>query len=310
MASYKLICRLISFIFLLSFHFYSGRSEVRLNYYSETCPNAEEIVKEQVISLYHKHGNTAVSWIRTLFHDCMVKPCDASILLESINGIQSEKTSKRNTGMRNFKYINTIKDALESACPMTVSCADIVALSARDGVVMLGGPHIEMKTGRKDSKVSHASKIDELIPNHNDSVSYVFSRFQSVGIDVEGTVALLGAHSVGRVHCVNIVNRLYPEVDPTLAPEYAEYLKRRCPHQVPDPHAVEYARTDLQTPMILDNMYYKNLINNRGLLVVDQELLSTPTTSPYVEKMAANNTYFHDQFAKALLILSENNPIS
>ena len=62
--------------------------------------------------------------------------------------------------------------------------------------------------------------------------------------------------------------------------------------------------------MTLDNMYYKNLINNRGLLVVDQELLSTPTTSPYVEKMAADNTYFHDQFAKALLSLSENNPIS
>jgi len=40
-------------------------------------------------------------------------------------------------GMRNFKYINTIKDALERSCPMTVSCADIVALSARDGVVLV-----------------------------------------------------------------------------------------------------------------------------------------------------------------------------
>ena len=57
--------------------------------------------------------------------------------MESINGIQSEKTSKKNMGMRNFKYINTIKDALEEACPMTVSCADIVALSARDGAVMV-----------------------------------------------------------------------------------------------------------------------------------------------------------------------------
>lgn len=40
-------------------------------------------------------------------------------------------------GMRNFKYINTIKDALEKSCPFTVSCADIVALSARDGVVLV-----------------------------------------------------------------------------------------------------------------------------------------------------------------------------
>lgn len=309
MATHKQISN-ICLAFILFFHFYTGTCEVQLNYYSKSCPNAEEIVKQQVITLYHKHGNTAVSWIRTLFHDCMVKSCDASILLESINGIQSEKTSTKNMGMRNFKYINTIKDALEEACPMTVSCADIVALSARDGVVMLGGPHMEMKTGRKDSKESHLAEIDALLPNHNDSMMFVLSRFQSVGIDAEGTVALLGAHSVGRVHCVNLVDRLYPEVDPTLDPDYAEYLKRRCPNPEPNPRDVEYSRTDLITPMTLDNMYYKNLINNRGLLIVDQQLLSNPITSPYVKKMADDNDYFHEQFAKALLILSENNPIN
>ncbi|KAI3791742.1 hypothetical protein L2E82_05604 [Cichorium intybus] len=305
MAIHKLLC-----IFLFFLHFYSGNSEIRLNYYSQSCPDAEEIVKQQVITLYKEHGNTAVSWLRTLFHDCMVKSCDASILLESINGIQSEKTSSRNMGMRNFKYINTIKDAVESSCPMTVSCADIVALAARDGIVMLGGPHMEMKTGRKDSKESHLAEIDALLPNHNDSMMYVLDRFQSVGVDVEGTVALLGAHSVGRVHCVNLVDRLYPTVDPTLDANFAEYLKRRCPHPDPDPHAVEYSRSDLETPMILDNMYYKNILKNKGLLIVDQQLVSNPITSPFVEKMAADNDYFHDQFSKALLILSENNPVS
>jgi len=304
MAINKLLC-----IFLFFLQFFPGNSEIQLNYYSESCPNAEEIVKQQVIKLYNEHGNTAVSWIRTLFHDCMVKSCDASILLESINGIQSEKISTRNMGMRNFKYINTIKDALEDACPMTVSCADIVALSARDGAVMLGGPHIEMKTGRKDSKESHLAEIDMMLPNHNDSMLYVLSRFESVGINVEGTVALLGAHSVGRVHCLNIVDRLYPTVDTTLDPNYAEYLKRRCPHPQPNPHDVEYARSDLQTPMTLDNMYYKNIMNNRGLLIVDQQLISNPITSPFVEKMASDNDYFHNEFSKALLTLSENNPI-
>ncbi|KAL6011077.1 hypothetical protein ACLOJK_001521 [Asimina triloba] len=143
-----------------------GRSELTLNYYSESCPRAEEIVKDQ--------------------------SCDASLLLDAVDGKASEKDSDRNFGMRNFKYVNAIKSALESECPMTVSCADIIALSARDGVVMLGGPQINMKTGRRDSKESHAAEVADFIPQHNDSISVVLSQFQSMGIDAEGTVALLG----------------------------------------------------------------------------------------------------------------------
>ncbi|XP_057477076.1 peroxidase 21-like [Actinidia eriantha] len=301
------------FIFLLLpllLQFSSGKSELQLNYYNESCPRAEEIIKETVTKLYKQHGNTAVSWIRNLFHDCIVKSCDASLLLETTKNIVSEKTSDRSFGMRNFKYVGTIKEALESECPSTVSCADIVALSARDGFVLLGGPQIEMKTGRKDSKESYVAEVDEVIPNHNDTMSSVLSRFQSIGIDVEGTVALLGAHSVGRVHCINLVNRLYPIVDPTLDPNYAQYLKGRCPSPEPNPMAVEYARNDRDTPMVLDNRYYKGLLSNKGLLLVDQQLASDPNTTPFVEKMAADNGYFHDQFSRALLLLSENSPLT
>ncbi|RWR72094.1 Plant peroxidase [Cinnamomum micranthum f. kanehirae] len=287
-----------------------GEGGLQLDYYSESCPRAAEIIKEQVQKLYEKHGNTAVSWVRNLFHDCMVKSCDASILLVEANGIVSEQKSDRNFGMRNFKYIHTIKSALESECPMTVSCADIVALSAREGVIMLGGPYISMKTGRRDSKESYADVVQDFIPLHNDSIDVVLSRFQSIGIDVEGTVALLGAHSVGRVHCVNLVNRLYPTLDPTLDPDYGEYLRGRCPSPQPDPDAVEYARNDRETPMVLDNMYYKNLLRNKGLMLIDQQLVSHPSTSPFVDSMASNNSYFLDRFASAMILMSENNPIT
>ncbi|KAF3622956.1 Peroxidase 21 [Capsicum annuum] len=206
--------------------------------------------------------------------------------------------------MRNFKYIETIKQALENECPNTVSCADIV-LSARDGVVMLGGPHIEMKTGRRgESKESYLAEVDNFIPNHNDSMSLVLSRFKTIGVDAQGTVALLGAHSVGRVHCVNIIHRLYPTVDPTLDPDYATYLKTRCPSPQPSPNVTEFARNDRETPMVWDNLYYK-----KGLLSVDQQLVSDPITYPFVEKFAASNSYFHAEFGKALIILSENNPL-
>ncbi|XP_058214950.1 peroxidase 21 isoform X2 [Rhododendron vialii] len=302
----------IFFIFLsllpLLLQFSSG--DLQLDYYNDSCPRAEEIIKEQVNNLYHKHGNTAVSWIRNLFHDCIVKSCDASLLLETKYGILSEQSSEKSFGMRNFKYIVTIKEALESECPLAVSCADIVALSARDGVALLGGPQIAMKTGRKDSKESYAAEVEELIPNHNDTMSSVLSRFQSVGIDTEGTVALLGAHSVGRTHCTNLVDRLYPTVDPSLDPGHAEYLKRRCPSPYPDMEAVEYSRNDLKTPMVLDNMYHKNLLSHKGLLSVDQQLASDPATLPFVEKMASDNGYFLEQFSRAMVVLSENNPIT
>ncbi|XP_047311513.1 peroxidase 21-like [Impatiens glandulifera] len=304
--SHSFILLLLQFLLLFSL----GNAQLlQSNYYNQNCPRAEEIVKEEVHKLYQKHGNTAVSWIRNLFHDCMVKSCDASMLLDTVGDVVSEKSDPRSFGMRNFKYVDTIKEALENECPSTVSCADIIALSARDGVVTLGGPYIEMKTGRKDSKESHLESVEALIPNHNDSIPSVLSQFDSVGIDTEGTVALLGAHSVGRVHCMNIVYRLYPDVDPTLDPDYAEYLKKRCPSPNPDPHSIEYARTDLDTPMILDNMYYKHLLQHKGLLLVDQELASYPTTSPFVEKMANDNNYFYEQFSRAMLALSENNPL-
>ncbi|KAJ4704861.1 Peroxidase [Melia azedarach] len=305
------LCSTFLFLLLpLLLQFYSADSQLQFNYYAQSCPRAEEIIQEQVKQLYYKHGNTAVSWVRNLFHDCSVKSCDASFLLETVNGIQSEQESERSFAMRNFKYVTTIKQALEAACPLKVSCADVVALSAREGVVMLGGPRVEMKTGRRDGRVSYLSEVDKLIPNHNESISTVLSLFQAIGIDVEATVALLGAHSVGRVHCVNLVHRLYPTVDPTLDPAYVEYLKGRCPTPTPDPDAVLYARNDRETPMILDNYYYKNLLTHKGLLIVDQELASDPRTAPYVQKFAADNNYFHQQFSRAIVLLSENNPLT
>ncbi|MED6119885.1 Peroxidase 21 [Stylosanthes scabra] len=302
-------CKPLCFLLLLLlFHF--GKSQLEVNYYRTSCPRAEQIIKEQVIHLYNKHGNTAVSWLRNLFHDCIVNSCDASLLLDTAEEVVSEQASPRSFGMRNFKYVNTIKEAVEKECPMTVSCADIIALSARDGIVQLGGPTIQIKTGRRDSKQSYAADVESFIPNHNDSMSLVLSRFQEIGIDVEGTVALLGAHSVGRVHCVNIVQRLYPEVDKTLNPSHAEYLKRRCPNPNPNPKDVEYSRNDLVTPMIVDNNYYKNILQHKGLLTVDEELATDPRTSPYVINMAHDNDYFNQHFSRAILLLSENNPLT
>lgn len=64
---------LFSSLFIINGIFDTGKGDLLLNYYSESCPNAEDIIKQEVTDLYNKHGNTAVSWVRNLFHDCMVK---------------------------------------------------------------------------------------------------------------------------------------------------------------------------------------------------------------------------------------------
>ncbi len=40
------------------------------NYYAKSCPRAEEIIHDMVDKLYYKKGNTAVSFVRYVFHDC------------------------------------------------------------------------------------------------------------------------------------------------------------------------------------------------------------------------------------------------
>jgi len=62
--------------------------------------------------------------------------CDGSVLLESSDG-QAEKNAKPNLSLRGFDVIERIKQRLEAACALTVSCADIVAFAARDSVKLV-----------------------------------------------------------------------------------------------------------------------------------------------------------------------------
>jgi peroxidase len=63
----------------------------------------------------------------------LIQGCDGSILLNSTNK-QAEKNAPPNLTVRGFDFIDRIKSLVEAECPGVVSCADIIALSARDSI--------------------------------------------------------------------------------------------------------------------------------------------------------------------------------
>ena len=65
----------------------------------------------------------------------LVKGCDASVLLDVINGINLEKDSFSNETLKGFDIIDSIKEELEATYPRVVSLIDILVLAARKGVV-------------------------------------------------------------------------------------------------------------------------------------------------------------------------------
>lgn len=66
-----------------------------------------------------------------------MKGCDGSVLLDSKGKNTAEKDGPPNISLHAFYVIDNAKKAIESVCPSVVSCADILALAARDAVVLV-----------------------------------------------------------------------------------------------------------------------------------------------------------------------------
>lgn len=68
--------------------------------------------------------------------------CDASLLLKDAEGIVSEQNAFQNfRSARGYEVIDSIKWAVEKVCPGVVSCADILAVAARDSSEYVSARH-------------------------------------------------------------------------------------------------------------------------------------------------------------------------
>jgi peroxidase len=104
-------------------------------YYDGSCPSLQSIVRSAMAAAVQQEPRMGASILRLFFHDCFVNGCDASVLLDDSSTITGEKNAGPNANsLRGFEVIDSIKSQVEAACPGTVSCADILAVAARDGV--------------------------------------------------------------------------------------------------------------------------------------------------------------------------------
>ncbi|GJN13588.1 hypothetical protein PR202_gb00309 [Eleusine coracana subsp. coracana] len=217
--------------------------QLEVGFYSDSCPDAEDVVTAAVRDAAGNDPTILPALLRLQFHDCFVRGCDASVLIRRASKDTEENNSK-NQGLRGQDVVDAAKAQLEDQCPGVVSCADILALAARDAIAMLltrssivqtGGPAFDVPTGRRDGLSSNLRDADAL-PDAGDPIDLLRSRFAAAGLNDRDLVLLTAAHTVGTTACFFVTDRLYNHrlpngqrgADPAIPAAFVAELKARC----------------------------------------------------------------------------------
>ncbi|RWW88275.1 hypothetical protein BHE74_00002851, partial [Ensete ventricosum] len=277
------------------------RSQLSTNFYANSCPAVFTVVRRQVLCALKNDTRMAASLLRLHFHDCFVNVsssgCDGSVLLD---GSDSEKLAAPNrNSARGFDVIDTIKTAVENACNATS-----------------GGPSWSVLLGRRDGLVANQTGAGGL-PSPFDSIDTIIDKFAAVGLNTTDVVSLSGGHTIGRARCVTFSGRLNgfsedASVDPTLDPSMAAELQALCPQSGGDGNAT--APLDRNSTYAFDNHYFKNLVEQKGLLSSDQGLFSSDdgeaTTKALVQAYSNSGSLFFRDFVNSMIKMGSISPLT
>ncbi|KAJ4965955.1 hypothetical protein NE237_017804 [Protea cynaroides] len=276
-----------------------GVDGLRMDYYIMSCPFAETIVRNTVNRALQSDPTLAAGLLRMHFHDCWIEGCDGSILIDSTKDNKAEKDSPANLSLRGYEIIDDAKKQIENQCPGVVSCADVLAMAARDAVFWSGGPIYDIPKGRKDgrrSKIEDTVKLPAPIFNSSDLIS----TFGQRGFSVQEMVALSGGHTLGVARCSSFKNRLSNfdathDVDPALDSNVAKTLSKIC-------SSGDSAQAPFDsTKNLFDNRYFNALQMKAGVLTSDQTLFTSPRTRAIVNGYAMNQAMFFFDFQQAIV---------
>ncbi|MED6194816.1 NAD(+) salvage pathway protein [Stylosanthes scabra] len=271
-----------------------GSGQLSSNFYATTCPNALSTIRSGVNSAVSKEARMGASLLRLHFHDCFVQA--------------REKTARPNANsIRGFEVIDTIKSQVESLCPGVVSCADILAVAARDSVVALGGPSWTVQLGRRDSTTASLSLANSDLPAPTLDLSGLISAFSKKGLSTSEMVALSGGHTIGQARCTSFRTRIYTESN--IDPNFAKSLQGNCPNTTGNGDN-NLAPIDTTSPTRFDNGYYKNLLVKKGLFHSDQQLFNGGSTDSQVNGYASNPSSFCSDFGNAMIKMGNISPLT
>ncbi|KAI9127158.1 hypothetical protein K1719_001717 [Acacia pycnantha] len=269
-------------------------------YYLLSCPSAVLTIKAVVAAAVLQEHRMGASLLRLHFHDCFVQGCDASVLLDDTSNFIGEKNADTNiNSARGFEVIDQIKSILEFTCPGVVSCADILAVAARDSVVALGGPSWQVRLGRKDSITANLTEANTDLPLPSLDLNGLIDSFSKKGFTPQEMVALSGSHTLGQARCFTFRDRAYN--DTNIDPSFAASLRGNCPRTGADGSLTSFD----DTPNYFDSSYFKNLVSQKGLLHSDQAIFNGGSTDSIVANYAFNLLQFRSDFAAAMAKMSE-----
>ncbi|TKW07050.1 hypothetical protein SEVIR_7G282200v4 [Setaria viridis] len=304
----SLLAALLSATACLDFGFYDTR-----------CPAAETIVQQTVAAAFRNDSGVAPAIIRMHFHDCFVRGCDGSVLIDSTtnpNNTAEKDAIPNKPSLRFFEVVDRAKAALEAQCPGVVSCADILAFAARDSVVLSGGLGYQVPAGRRDGRTSNATEALNQLPPPFFNATQLVDNFASKNLTLEDMVVLSGAHTLGVSHCDsfagigNLGDRIHnfsssDGVDPSLSKAYALLLRSVCPSNSSQFFPTTTPFMDLITPNKFDNKYYVGLQNNLGLFISDAALMTNATMRTLVNSFVRSESTWKTKFAKSMLKMGQ-----
>ncbi|MCL7043334.1 hypothetical protein MKW94_024467 [Papaver nudicaule] len=298
LASYVLVLCM-----LLGMQTNTASAQLSTNFYATSCPNALSTIQTIVRSAVANERRMGASILRLHFHDCF--GCDASVLLDDRTGFTGEKNAGPNANsLRGFNVIDAIKSQLETLCPRTVSCADILTVAARDSVVALGGRSWNVPLGRRDSRTASATAANNNLPGPASSLNNLIGSFGNKGFTAKEMVTLSGAHTIGVSRCLHFRNRIHTETNIDMA--FANSLKGICPLSGGTNNLAPFD----STPTVFDNTYYRNLVSRRGLLHSDQVLFNGGSADAQVIAYSNNNPTFLSDFAAAMVKMGNLSPLT